>query len=145
MLQADFRRVFSQNTHFFHEILIFFRNYHVIKRIWSEFSFHTVSMKLVVCFICPRQRHGDIKHTTRFITKIHFRSYIYIIVMKAGMSLTVLLVNRYYGICSPSGIEINYCLWKGHFKIRYILYPTSLFIYYKNANCNSVIHNSQLK
>ena len=57
------------------------RNYHVIKRIWNEFSFHTVFMKLVVCFISPCQRLGDIN--TQLISyipyemKIHFRSYIY--------------------------------------------------------------------
>ena len=39
----------------------------MIKRIWNEFSFHTVFMKLVVCFISPCQRLGDIKNTTRFI------------------------------------------------------------------------------
>ena len=32
-------------------------------------NFHSIRciMKLVVCFISPRQRLGDIKHTTRFI------------------------------------------------------------------------------
>ena len=36
-----------------------------IKRIWNEFSFHTVFMKLV-CFISPRQRLGDIKTHNSF-------------------------------------------------------------------------------
>ena len=40
------------------------------KRIWNEFSFHTVFMKLIVCFISPRQRLGDIKHTTHFINTV---------------------------------------------------------------------------
>ena len=38
----------------------------MIKRIWNEFSFHTVFMKLVVCFISPRQRLGDIKTHNSF-------------------------------------------------------------------------------
>ena len=42
----------------------------MIKRIWNEFSFHTVFMKLVVCFISPRQRLGDIEHTPRFINTL---------------------------------------------------------------------------
>ena len=44
--------IFSWNIHNF-------RNYRVIKRIWNEFSFHTVFMKL-----------GDIKHTTSFINTV---------------------------------------------------------------------------
>ena len=36
-------------------------------RIWNEFSFHTVFMKRVVCFISPSLWRGDIKHTTSFI------------------------------------------------------------------------------
>ena len=67
-----FRAIFARN---FLKILLswnidIFRNYHVIKRIWNEFSFHTVFMKLVVCFISPRQRLGDMKHTTRFINTL---------------------------------------------------------------------------
>ena len=42
----------------------------MIKRIWHEFSFHTVFMKLVAYFISPRQRLGDVKHTTRFINTV---------------------------------------------------------------------------
>ena len=40
---------------------------HVIKRISMNFHSMRCIMKLVVCFISPRQRLGDIKRTTRFI------------------------------------------------------------------------------
>ena len=39
-------------------------------RIWNEFSFHTVFMKRVVCFISPSLWRGDIKHTTSFINTV---------------------------------------------------------------------------
>ena len=68
-----FRAIFAQNflkIHIFSWNIDIFRNYHVIKRIWNEFSFHTVFMKLVMCFISPRQRLRDIKHTTRFINTV---------------------------------------------------------------------------
>ena len=39
-------------------------------RIWNEFSFHTVFMKRVVCFISPSLWRGDIKHTTSFINAV---------------------------------------------------------------------------
>ena len=45
-----------------------------MKRIWNEFSFHTVFMKLVVCFISPRHRLRDIKHTTHFINNVWNRN-----------------------------------------------------------------------
>ena len=41
-----------------------------IYRIWNEFSFHTVFMKRVVCFISPSLWRGDIKHTTSFINTV---------------------------------------------------------------------------
>ena len=39
-------------------------------RIWNEFSFHTVFMKRVVCFISPSLWRGNIKHTTSFINTV---------------------------------------------------------------------------
>ena len=39
-------------------------------RIWNEFSFPTVFMKRVVCFISPSLWRGDIKHTTSFINTV---------------------------------------------------------------------------
>ena len=49
-------------------------------RIWNEFSFHTVFMERVVCFLSPSLWRGDIKHTTSFINtvwkKIHFRFFL---------------------------------------------------------------------
>ena len=68
-----FRAIFARNILKIHTFFMkywYFRNYNVIKRIWNKFSFHTVFMKLVVCFISPRQRFGDIKHTTRFINTV---------------------------------------------------------------------------
>ena len=44
--------------------------YKNIYRIWNEFSFHTVFMKRVVCFISPSLWRGDIKHTTSFINTV---------------------------------------------------------------------------
>ena len=68
--RAIFARNFLKIHTFFMKYWHFFRNYHVIKRIWNEFSFHTVFMKLFMCFISPRQRFGDINHTTRFINTV---------------------------------------------------------------------------
>ena len=68
-----FRAIFARyflKIHTFSWNIDIFRNYHVIKRIWNEFSFHTVFMKRVVCFISPRQRLGNIKHTTRFMNTV---------------------------------------------------------------------------
>ena len=39
-------------------------------RIWNEFSFHTVFMKRVVCFITPSLWWGDIEHTKSFINTV---------------------------------------------------------------------------
>ena len=50
------RSIFSKYKILFLWNIDIFRNYHVIKRIWNEFSFHTVFMKLVVCFTSPRHR-----------------------------------------------------------------------------------------
>ena len=78
-------------------VICSFRVYSCDKK---NLKFHSIRciMKLVVCFISPRQRLGDIKHTTRFIIeargykthnsfhntsygmKIHLRSYIYRII-----------------------------------------------------------------
>ena len=63
--RAIFARNFLKIPPFLWNIDIF-RNYHVIKRIWNELSFHTIFMKLM-CFISPSLWPGDIKHTTRFI------------------------------------------------------------------------------
>ena len=68
-----FRAIFARNfleIHIFSWNIDIFRNYHVIKRIWNKFSFHTVFMKLVVCLISPRHRLGDIKNTSRFINTV---------------------------------------------------------------------------
>ena len=62
---AIFARNFLKTHSFFMKYWYFF----VIKRFWNEFSFHTVFMK-IVCFISPRQRLSDIKHTTHFINYV---------------------------------------------------------------------------
>ena len=73
-----FRAIFARN---FRKIHTFFMKYWYFsellcdkkkfrKIIWNEFSFHTVFMKLVMCFISPCQRLGDTKHTTRFINTV---------------------------------------------------------------------------
>ena len=65
-----FRAIFGRNFLKTHTFFMKYLYYHMIKRIWNVFSFHTVFMKRVVCFISPRQRLGDIKHTTRFINTV---------------------------------------------------------------------------
>ena len=53
----------------FDVFIIWIWNYDIY-RIWNEFSFHTVFMKRVVCFISPSLWRGHIKHTTSFINTV---------------------------------------------------------------------------
>ena len=65
-----FRAIFAWNflkIHTFSLNIGIFGNSYVIKRIWNEFSFHRVFMKLFEFLISPRIRLRDIKHTTCFI------------------------------------------------------------------------------
>ena len=57
-----------------------------------KWIFHSIRciMKLVVCFISPRQRIGDIKHTTRFI--IHRMEWKFI------WDFYIYRVNKYRGV-----------------------------------------------
>ena len=70
-----FGAIFARNflkIHTFSWNIDIFRNYRVIKRIWNECSYHSIFMKLVVCFtVYPRALWlGDIKHTTCFINTV---------------------------------------------------------------------------
>ena len=58
-----YRSKIDKKTRFSH---VFCGFKHVIERILNEFSLHTVFIKLVVCFISPRQRLGDIKTHNSF-------------------------------------------------------------------------------
>ena len=64
-----FRAIFARNFLKIHTFFIkywYFWNYHVIKRIWNEFSFHTVFMKLVVCVYIPSPKARGYKTHNSF-------------------------------------------------------------------------------
>ena len=55
---------FSQNTHFFLKYIVF--NCHVMKRIWNEFLFHAVFMKIVCLY--PRASFHQYRMKWKFIS-----------------------------------------------------------------------------
>ena len=76
----------------------------MIKRIWNKFSFHTVFMKLVAYFISPRQRLGDIKHTTRFMNTVCTEnSFQYIYIWCLYYQLLPSPYTSYLFFCSERG------------------------------------------
>ena len=96
----------------------------MIKRIWNEFSFHMVFMKLVVFSISPRQRLRDIKHTTRFIYKYRMKwkfisdpIYIYIVQIAKRRTCPVFDFNMQ---TRPSILpDLVFACWKQTKKLRF--------------------------
>ena len=77
---AIFARKFLKNTTY-HTKNLFYSNYHVIKRISNEFSFHTMFYETRCVFYIPSPRLGDMKthnsfRKTSYEMKIHLRFFL---------------------------------------------------------------------
>ena len=77
-----FLRDFFRRIHSFLWNIDIFLNYHVIKRIWNEFSFHTVIIVIRLFVLYPLAKGSEISKAQLvsyipYEMKIHFRSYIW--------------------------------------------------------------------